>query len=43
MGVSRKFLGCYEEVSRMFQENLKGVVSIKFNGSFNRVSNELFQ
>ena len=36
-GVSRKFQGCFKEVSRMFHGSLKGV-SRKFEGCFKEVS-----
>ena len=34
--VSRKFQGCFKEVSRVFQESFKGV-SRKFQGCFKKV------
>ena len=35
-GVSRKFKGCFNEVSRVFQGSLKGV-SRKFKGCFKHI------
>ena len=41
-GVSKKFLGCFKEVSWTFQENFKSV-SQKFQGCLKKVSSVFFR